>query len=207
MDLRDQTVFGVKEDGSIDGLEFVSPILAGDQGLAEIEKFCDLAAEKGFEVNEDCGYHLHIDMRDTTDLQRRHIAYAYRLTYELWASLVKKDRRNNTFCYKPCYRASDIRDTEDFGSFIRHLDRYQFINLRAYRDHTTYELRGYQGTLSKTEICNWIAAHLRFVEFVKDKSFAEIDTLFDCESAWTNLRRVLGARLARYYARLRTQLV
>ena len=82
--LRGKTCFGVKEDGSIDGLEFFSPILAGDQGLAEVRKFCRLAKKHHFRVNEDCGYHLHIDMRGTTVTERKRIAYAYRLTFNLW---------------------------------------------------------------------------------------------------------------------------
>jgi hypothetical protein len=176
--LRNKTCFGVKEDGSVDGLEFYSPILSGDQGLAEVRKFCRLAKKHHFRVDDQCGYHLHIDMRGSTVTERKRIAYAYRLTFSLWQHLVREDRWENTYCEGPGYTPQELRDTHNFTTFERHQCRYQFVNLRAFHDHSTYELRGFQGTLDHHEICNWIKAHLYFVEFCKDASLARLDAMF-----------------------------
>jgi hypothetical protein len=204
MKLRGKTCFGAKEDGSVDGLEFYSPILAGDQGLAEVRKFCRLAKMYHFQVNEDCGYHLHIDMRGTTVTERKRIAYGYRLTFNLWQHLVREDRWHNTFCERPNYSSQMLRDTHNFTLFEQRMCRYQFVNLRAFHDHRTYELRGYQGTLDHHEICNWIKAHLRFVDFAKDTPLAELDAMFGqgLRKAKRSLRKVLGAPLSNFYAKL-----
>ena len=199
--LRGHTCFGAKEDGSISGLEFISPILQGDKGLAEIRKFCRLAHQNHFEVDDECGFHVHIDLRESTSLQRRHLAYAYRLTIELWQKLVDPDRLRNCFCRPPDYEAETVLNAASFDTFARHLTRYEFINWRAWGSHKTVEIRGYQGTLRGPEICNWIVAHLRFVDFVKDKTFARIRNMFrDERRAKRTMRQILGPRLARYYA-------
>lgn len=195
--LKGKTIFGAKEDGSIDGMEFVSPILWGDRGLAEIRKFCRLA--KQFEVSRDCGYHLHIDMRDTTTQQRRAIAFAYSLTLEAWKHLVAKHRWGNTYCADPDYTADDILNVFDFDRLCRNQCRYAFINIAAYDSHKTFEIRGYQGTLNATEICNWIKAHLLFVEYVKDRSFVAIE-LF-AKHPVRMLRWIFGPTLSRYYSK------
>ncbi len=200
--LRGKTCFGVKEDGSIDGLEFYSPILSGDRGLAEVRNFCRLAKKYNFSVDEQCGFHLHIDMRDMNVVQRKHIAYAYRTTLELWQHLVNEDRWDNTYCEGPDYAPQEIIDTHDFSNFERRQCRYHFVNIQAYPIHKTYELRGYQGTLDATEICSWIKAHIRFVEYVKDRQFAELQGLFNrgLRRGKRNLRKILGNQLSRYYA-------
>jgi len=183
-------------------VEFYSPILRGDRGLAEVRKFCRLAKE--FEVDEDCGFHLHIDMRWANTAQQRAIAYAYRLTFELWQQLVREDRWGNTYCGEPEYEPEDIWQTEDFRQFARSCSRYEFVNLRALHDHTTYELRGYQGTLDAKEICNWIKAHLLFVDAVQDLSKDDLDKKFAGSRgrAKRNMRKIFGPVLSRYYSKL-----
>ena len=193
--LRNKTVFGVKEDGSIDGMEFVSPILSGDAGIKEVRKFCRAAKKLKFTVDWQCGFHVHVDLRGTTAEQRKRIAYAYRLTFKFWGALVKKDRLDNEFCCPPdYYTPQDVLD----GNYGR--SRYEFINWRAYNTHSTVEIRGYQGTLDAKEICNWISAHLRFVDFVSGLSIHEIDALFSGKKAHRNLRKVLGTKLSNFYA-------
>jgi len=205
--LRNATVFGAKFDGSISGMEFISPILQGDSGLQEIEAFCAHARRLGFNVDGDCGYHVHIDLRDTNSDQRSNIAYAYRLTYEVWASLVNEYRANDcNYCRAPEYSASDLPvNGYDFDYWAEYSSRYSFINFASYRRHQTFEIRGYQGTLDARKIIAWVKAHVRFVDFVKDKTREEIYLLFgDTDNrTWANLRRVMGADLARHYGRKR----
>jgi len=200
-ELRGKTQFGVKEDGSINGLEFISPILSGNAGLNEIRSFCRLAKKQGFTVDDDCGFHLHIDMRQMSWSQRRSIAYAYRLTYTLWKHLVSDSRWNNTYCESPSYSSRQIASASSFTAFERNRSRYEFLNLRAYSSHKTYEIRGYQGTLNATEICNWVKVNLRFVEAVKDKPLNELCEMFAPRKAKRELRRIFGTTLSNYYAR------
>lgn len=201
--LRGHTCFGAKYDGSISGMEFDSPILQGDRGLNEIRAFCKCAKELGFTVNGDCGLHIHIDMRDTMISQRKSIAYAYRLTYPIWASLVNQYRAHDCrYCCAPNYSAADIVGANSFTSWCEYRNRYEFINLTAYSKHKTFEIRGHQGTLNPVEVINWIEAHLRFVEFVKGRPLTELLTLL---TSWKDLKKILGPDLARYYGRKRIE--
>jgi hypothetical protein len=205
--LRSQTCFGAKFDGSVEGMEFVSPILQGDAGLAEVEAFCAHAKRLKFKVNSDCGYHVHINMRNTTHRQRYSVAYAYRLTYRIWASLVNEYRAHDcNYCHAPDYEADEIPfDEYSFNDFIDNGERYEFVNLKALLRHGTYEIRGYQGTLNPYEIIAWIKAHLRFVDYVKDMTPADLDLCFNCndQRQWRNICKVIGPDLARYYGRKR----
>jgi len=54
------------------GIHF--PPLASDRGLQEVEKFCDLAS--AFDVDDDCGFHLHIDVSHLDVVTIRRIAIA-----------------------------------------------------------------------------------------------------------------------------------
>jgi|WetSurMetagenome_2_1015567.scaffolds.fasta_scaffold01858_22 hypothetical protein len=202
--LRGKTCFGSKYDGSINGMEFVSPVLRGDRGLAEVRKFCRLAKRYNFQIDNTCGFHLHVDMTDLTETQRKSVAYAYRLTLTLWQHLVHRNRWSNQFCHRPDYAPEDILTARNFRDFEDWQSRYHFINLRAYHEHHTYEMRGYQGTLNAVEICNWVKVHLRFVEFVKDKTPDELRLLFgvNLRKSKKNMRKIFGVRLSNYYSKL-----
>jgi hypothetical protein len=208
--LRENTIFGAKYDGSINGMEFVSPILQGDAGFQAVKDFCQKAKRLGFQVNSDCGYHVHIDMRDTTESQRRIVAYAQTRSYPVWAGLVPEFRaRDCNYCHAPRYEASDILACLDFDGWLEHSDRYSFFNFRAFHRHNTYEVRGYQGTLNPVEICAWASAHLRFTDAMLNKSAADVDLLFACNEkrAWSNVCKIIGPNLARYFGRLRSKYI
>lgn len=200
--LKGKTCFGAKEDGSIDGMEFVSPILAGDAGIMEVRKFCRHAKRLKFKSLDDCGYHVHINISDTSQIQRQLIAYAYVLTFRLWASLVSRNRLNNNFCMPPDYTPDDVKRSRYFDDEFCHRSRYSFINWRAYRKYSSLEIRGHQGTLDTAEVCNWISAHLHFVDTVKDMTFDELNELFGkgLARARRKLRKLLGPRLSRFYS-------
>ena len=178
-DIQDRTVFGCKADGSITGNEFISPILSTDKGLDAIREFCSAAAE--FEVDNKCGFHLHIDMRGRSAEELRAIAYAYHLTYKFWASLVPSSRRNNSYCGKHDYDREELEtcgDTYAFGRMARSKDRYSWINLAAFNSHHTFEVRLHTSTLNGDKVCNWVKAHLFFVEYVKGKTLDELEIIF-----------------------------
>lgn len=179
-DIKEHTLFGAKYDCSVTGMEFVSPILYGDEGLAEVEFLCELAEKHGFEVDGDCGFHLHIDMSRSTGRQRRVIAYAYLLTYRAWTCFVNSYRAHDcTYCHAPRISPSEVRDSdEDFESLCEGSSRYGFINFAALDKHGTYEIRGYQGTLDFTVVSTWIKSHLAFADKVGEMTFAELDNLF-----------------------------
>lgn len=207
--LKGKTLFGAKYDCSVRGMEFFTPILYGDEGLTEVENFCRWADEHGYTVNDDCGYHLHLDMRDETTVQLRHVAYAYAKSYVAWRGLVSEYRACDSFyCHAPRYSASAIRDCRgSIASFFSDSDRYNYLNLQAYSKHKTFEVRLHDGTLHAKTIMYWIIAHTRFVDAVKDMTYDQIDEMFngDAQSQFESLCFVWdnagGQRISEFYRR------
>lgn len=183
MGLEGKTHFAVKSDGSVDGdgLEFVSPILAGNAGLEAVANLCEYAENAGWDCDSSCGFHLHIDVRDLTDEQRHRVYYAYKLTEDLWFRFVSSRRERNTYCKKIDACADDIRYA-DFDACARaaydSTDRYTWCNILAFDTHGTIEIRLHHGTIGKADVTAWIKAHLRFVEIVRSMTLDQIDAMF-----------------------------
>jgi len=203
-DLYDTLILGCKDDYSIAGKEFITPVLYGDQGLAVIKDFCDIAQDKEWEVNNTCGLHLHLGLTSETPQQLKSIAYAYYNTFPYWKAVVHHSRHGNNMCSAPKYPRSvilGIENQEDFDYFASERDRFEFVNWRAYILHGTVELRILHGTLDSEEVCNWIKAHTKFLEFVKDKTCDDLNALFGGSFNALKLKMadILGLELAHYY--------
>jgi hypothetical protein len=206
--LKRQTVFGAKYDCSVSGMEFISPILYGDEGLNEIEDFCNLAEAGDFEVDDHCGYHLHIDVRDETTVQLRHIIYAYVKAYAAWRNLVSSYRANDChYCHAPTYFAIEVKNCSRVKGFMAETDRYNYLNLNAYEKHGTVEIRLHDASLHAKTINYWVIAHTRFVDAVRNMTYAQIDALFagDAISQFNELCRIWdmagGQRISEFYRR------
>jgi hypothetical protein len=187
-DLAGQTVFGSKSDGSVhgDGLEFVSPILQGDAGLAAVENLCAFAESRGWDCDRSCGYHLHIDVSDLEPGQRKRVYYAYRLTEALWYKFVSPRRASNSYCLALAARPDQIRGMgwrECIENANDTVERYGWCNIVAYDTHKTIEIRLHHGTIGKDEVVAWIKAHLRFVEIVRSLTLDQLDAMFAGKSA------------------------
>jgi len=180
----DRDAFGATEDGSTRGMEFVSAPLYGDDGLVAIRAFCNRANSEYYEVDEDCGFHLHCDLSDTTADERKSIALAYHYTRELWHKFIDSDRRDT--CYSQLNWGGRYshwgRDECVNGSDHPHThERYIWVNWRAFYKHSTIEIRAHHATLDGREVCNWVKAHIKFIEYVKDLSVGQITRVFGNE--------------------------
>lgn len=160
--------FGAKCDCSISGLEYVSPILRGRAGLRRIRDF--MVASPGMRVDRACGFHAHFDMNEKmTSEQRFYVAAAYLAVEEQFFAKVSPSRRSNQYCYRwaPRYYsefldAAQYRD--NFYDMARMQDRYNWLNIRAFVDHGTFENRLHQGTWSFPKVRNWLRLNLRFIK-------------------------------------------
>jgi formylmethanofuran dehydrogenase subunit E len=179
--LEGRTLFGCKDDGSIKGMEFVSPALSSDKGLGEIREFCRLAERNGFKVDKNCGYHAHFDISREPAANIKAILVAYHATYALWASMVPPDRRRNHHCKCHDWQPSEFDDVltqADFRSKVGCIDRYQWCNVSAYYRHGTVEIRLHSATLDAEKICNWVKAHARFIDWAVKHTPWEIRNRF-----------------------------
>lgn len=176
---KSQTVFNAVSDGSIEGPEFVSPILQGDEGFKHIKKLCNLNVE----ADESCGFHLHIDATDLTPARVAKIARAYKMIEGYLFEMVDPERRCNQYC-RPI--ETNFRGVRDEASFLRavygtndkgeagakyHHKRYEFFNSHSYFHRGTVEIRLHHGTFDADEIRDWINLNLDLFELCGDPSF------------------------------------
>lgn len=203
----DNTPFGAKHDGSVDGKEFVSPVLNGDDGIDAVDNLCNYAKRNGCTVNRSCGYHLHIDMSGESAEELQRIALAYAYTREFWFGCVAESRRSNHYCHSNVYGGDVYWDehTIKAGSGRpRPTTRYIWANWSAYSAHNTLEIRLHEGTLDGRAVCNWIKAHLRFVDYVKGLTIGQITRIFGNKSLKAQMRNMRDlwkdAELSDYYA-------
>jgi len=62
------SAWDIGDDGSIrgrDSVEIRSPILRGESGLKEIEKVCAILNDIGAKVNNSCGLHVHVGIKNS----------------------------------------------------------------------------------------------------------------------------------------------
>ena len=161
LDLRDYGV--LKGDGSVyddeagDGLEFASRPASGSAFVNLVTSVTRTLRRDGAFVNNTCGLHLHLDMGGTSETQRENIQSWWRIYEPIFFGLVEGSRRANEFCdwvgNKP---AREWRS-----------QRYHSLNIAAFHEHSTYELRLHHGTLSGTEILGFTATALSFFNWAE----------------------------------------
>lgn len=175
-ELRGNTAFGCKEEGSVDGMEFVSPVFYSDAGFEEVDKICTFARENEWELNSSCGFHVHLDMSNESNNSLNAVAIAYHYTYELWISFFSDSRKRNYYCAREDWDANDVLSSDSFEDFACCFaaERYRWLNLDSYRRFRTFEIRLHSGTLNATKIKNWTKAHLKFIDIMAAMSVQNI---------------------------------
>lgn len=179
-ELMGDPAWGAKNDATINGKEFYSDILYGDDGLDAIERLCSFANNNDWEVDASCGYHAHFDMTAESDDSLKAIAIAYIMTCEVWGKFVDNSRIFNSMCKHNKADLSAIYAIDDWQNFSRFQTRYEWINFAAYSVHGTFEVRLHEGTLDSREICNWIRAHATFMDWASSAGWAKVRNTLIC---------------------------
>lgn len=159
--------FKRKRDGSIEGWEYVSPILRGRAGLRRVKNF--MRRGRGIVVNRSCGYHLHIGMDTLNDKQRYRVYAAYLGATARWKAKVTPSRQNNTFANNVDINdrlvqvAASLRMGREYVTFVDYFNRYEWVNPSAIYRHGTIENRLHQGTWNFRKVARWVGLNLHFV--------------------------------------------
>jgi len=177
-------VWQIKPDRSLEpqqgSFELVSPILRGEKGCAIFKKVLEILKSniESLYVNETCGLHVHIDMKNVPLPHLKAICQNL-LKYEYGLDLVLlPERRNNPYVKSNrntmlnltneqvfhrianCNSISEIKDVMNPGR-----DRYYKFNLQRLTDIGTIEIRVHHGTTDFAEVKNWVKLLIRLFSF------------------------------------------
>lgn len=149
-DLGLETIVQAGSDGSVEAefgddceLRILLPEKQLGTGLKKVSK---LLKKSHFGVNDSCGLHIHLDMRnrDVKKCYERLIKFQ-----DILFGMVDKDRRNNSYC----------KFTTEHNKFDRHVA----INKMAYETHKTIEVRLHHSTLDLKQVEKWVKLLLRII--------------------------------------------
>ena len=176
------TYWKAQTDGSVrpthanqgsNSCELVSPILRGEEGIAEIKKVCAALATIGAKVNRTCGLHVHFGIRDLTHDQIKRVCKMWVRDESVIDTVMPESRRgnNNRYCRSNVYdsvdamfeKISNARSFDQLQSalcpptdYSPHSGRYHKVNLLAFAEHGTIEFRQHSGTVEANKICFWV---------------------------------------------------
>jgi hypothetical protein len=164
----------VVSDGSLrgNGLEFVSPVLKGAEGLEQVRKICAALVSIGADVNATCGFHVHVGARDQSNNPDffKNLLKLYGRYEDAIDQFMPHSRRGNAnrYCASIVQQSQAIDRADDIsGIFAVATDRYRKVNLQAFRKHGTVEFRQHAGTVDADKATNWITVCLKLVAAAK----------------------------------------
>lgn len=181
--VRDVSVAG-------DGLEIVSPILKGQNGLDQLEKVTKALAEMDAKVNVSCGIHVHHDAGDFTTQTFKNIYTLYNRYETAIDELVAPSRRgtHNQYCKSQTTNYEVLRKAKTVEDIMRiYNDRYVKLNCQSYRRHGTIEFRQHQGSIDFTKISNWVI----FTQMIVERSITGNVQMKDGASDWFNFKKAI----------------
>lgn len=137
------------------GLELVSPILKGEEGLVQLEKALNALDAAGAKVNTTCGLHVHIDTNGMDSTQRKNFFNSYVRNQDLMDRLVSRSRRNNSYANR--YNSVQVETYADAAATGRGGNgRYFTVNTCSLPKYGTLEFRQHQGTLNGKKAVAWV---------------------------------------------------
>lgn len=164
----------VKFDGSLNsaplnhhGVEVVSPILSGPDGVRQVMDVCNYLRSIGAKVNRSCGFHVHVGWTRTRSTLARLIRLVAKNEKAIYAAAGTKSRETSQYCRpitsNACYRALA---TGSGRLPAGHYARYHLLNLcnLARGGKQTVEFRAFQGTTNAKKILAYVFVCLGLVQ-------------------------------------------
>lgn len=154
------------------GLELVSPILYGDEGLDELKVVLDTLSSIGAKVDKSAGVHVHHDVSDYTVENFISLYNLYYMHQTGINSVLPKSRRtsaDNTYCkgISSC-RMEWIQSCNSISSVASNLgSRYLVLNAKSYIKYGTVEFRQHSGTVEFDKLEAWIVLTSCMVNYCK----------------------------------------
>lgn len=157
-------VWKITGDGSISAnggysFEVVSPILQGQEGVAQLEKVCQALKACGARINKSCGLHIHFDAQGFNLQTWKNLLINYAKAEEIIDAFMPPSRRenNNTYCKSIKHHIPAISRATSIEKIMSIMgNRYKKVNVLSYARHKTIEFRQHSGSIEFEKIKNWI---------------------------------------------------
>ena len=208
--------WNAQRDGSLrttlrgyEGVEIVSPVLRGRDGLEQVRRVAALLQELGARVNRTCGLHVHVgatsvaghDFDDVADWVRRLINATAQHEKALYGAAGTRSRENGSYCRsikrgwgeKKARLKQKKMKAEALRQDAAGIGRYHSLNIEPlFSRRRTVEFRCFSGTASALKMTAWIqmALALATLALERDTQFdAPATTYADTETAVGAMRR------------------
>lgn len=190
-------------DGSLGdyarGVEIVSPVLNGPEGIAAANTVCRTLNDFGCTVNKKCGFHVHVGVGNASLRFWKNIVTIYNIFEPVLDRMMPQSRRGSDNSYCRTMTVAPISAIERASTFdaLNALiagsspSRYRKVNMSAYLRHGTVEFRQHSGTTDADKVRNWILICLKMVNTAVDNNFMPI-TSFAAQYGTTTLPRNLA---------------
>ncbi len=156
-----------KYDGSIRsgrgrvGVEFVSPILQGAEGVRQVMIVLAALKQRGARVNQSTGLHIHVGGFDpTSENVERITTLVANFETAIYASTGTDTRERGQWC-------QSVQQTGSFTAATTFVTRYRVLNLTNLSNPgrpNTVEFRAFAGSLNTTKVVGYIRLCLGMVE-------------------------------------------
>jgi len=163
--------WNAQHDGSIRvntrghvGVEIVSPVLKGAEGLQQIKLVCAWLKSKNAKVNQSTGFHVHVGCERNPELVSRIAHLTANFEKALYASTGTKSREAGCYC-RPIQNDGNMTARFVNGERIS-VQRYHSLNVTNLDMGTkpTVEFRVFAGTLNCIKATGYILLCLGLVE-------------------------------------------
>ncbi len=171
--------WNAQRDGSLrttlrnyEGVEIVSPVLKGRDGLEQIRKVASLLEALGSRQNASTGVHIHLgatsiageNFDDVADFVRRLINVTAQHEQAIYGASGTRSRENGSYCRSIKTAWGQKKDrlkkkikAEDLQAETAGLSRYHSLNLvPLFGRNRTIEYRAFSGSTSGKKLCAWV---------------------------------------------------
>lgn len=190
------------EDGSIEpeyndefgcqGIEVRSKPIVVKEVASRVKEIQDNFIKKyKCKSNSSCGFHVHMDMTNSSEKQRLNIKKWWVAYEDAFRSLVPRWRQQSYWC-------QSVKMQGHYDNW----DRDSTLNVWAFEDHGTFEIRLHQGTVDEDEIINWINLLALFFDTFQNRTPAittgSLRAMFKDIKAPKSMRSYFYAKAKRY---------
>ncbi len=146
------------------GVEIVSPVLKGADGISQIKMVCKWLKERNAKVNQSTGFHVHVGCDRNETLLARIAHLVANFEKALYASTGTKARERGNYC-QPIHN-NDRFQTRFVQGQSTPVARYHSLNVTNLDFNTkpTVEFRVFAGTLNAVKAIGYVRLCLGIVE-------------------------------------------